>query len=63
MADVTILQQELDEARREVENLTVLSLSPNLSREDLALVKQLERSARAEVKLRVMALEYAKAQP
>jgi hypothetical protein len=35
-------------------------MSPHLTAEKAAVVRNLERSARAEVKLRIKALEYAK---
>ena len=62
MPTIAELQTELDDARREVRNLTVLGMSPKLSPEKAALVRDLERSARAEVTLRFMALEYAREQ-
>jgi len=46
--------------RREVRNLTVMSMDPNQSPEQAALIKELERSARAEQRLRKKALDYAK---
>ena len=54
------LQIELDSVRREVRNLTVMGMDPNQTTEQTALVKELERSARAEQRLRKMALDYAK---
>lgn len=62
MLDLEQLRRELDDARQEVRNLIVMSLAPNLSAERAALIRDLERSARAEVKLRTMALKHAKAQ-
>ena len=61
MTDLKMLQQKLDDARREVRNLTVMQMKPGYSPEKLTLLHNLERSARAEVKLRIKALEYAKA--
>ena len=55
------LQTKLDSVRREVRNLTVMGMDPNQTTEQTALVKELERSARAEQRLRKMALDYAKA--
>ena len=55
------LQTKLDSVRREVRNLTVMSMDPNQTTEQAALIKELERSARAEQRLRKMALDYAKA--
>jgi len=54
------LQTKLDSVRREVRNLTVMGLDPSQPRDQAALIKDLEHSARAEVRLRTMALEYAK---
>jgi len=45
--------------RREVRNLTVMGMDPNQTTEQAALVKELERSARVEQRLRKMALDYA----
>ena len=50
------LQVDLDSVR----NLTVMGMDPSQTPEQAALIKQLERSARAEMRLRKMALEYAK---
>jgi len=55
------LQTRLDSVRQEVRNLTVMGMDPNQTTEQAALVKELERSARAEQRLRKMALDYAKA--
>ena len=54
------LQTKLDSVRREVRNLTVMGMDPNQTTEQAALIKELERSARAEQRLRKMALDYAK---
>jgi hypothetical protein len=54
------LQTKLDSVRREVRNLTVMGMDPNQTTEQAALVKELEQSARAEQRLRKMALDYAK---
>src|SRR5689334_18689520 len=56
------LQTKLDSVRREVRNLTVMGMDPNQSPKQTALIKDLEQSARAELRLRMMALEYAKGQ-
>ena len=50
---------KLQEARTKVRSLTVQSLNPGLSLPTAALVRTLERSARAEVALRQKALQYA----
>ena len=54
------LQTKLESVRREVRNLTVMGMDPNQTTEQAALVKELECSARAEQRLRKMALDYAK---
>jgi type II secretory pathway component PulM len=54
------LQTKLDSVRREVRNLTVMGMDPNQTTDQAALIKELERSARAEQRLRKMALDYAK---
>ena len=60
MPKLAELQTKLDSVRREVRNLTVMGMDPNQTTEQAALVKELERSARAEQRLRKMALDYAK---
>lgn len=62
MPDLKILQTKLADARQEVRNLTVMQMKPGYSAEKLELLRNLERSARAEVKLRVKALEWAQSQ-
>ena len=54
------LQTKLDSVRREVRNLTVMGMDPNQTTEQAALIRQLELSARAETRLRFMALSHAK---
>ena len=60
MPTLAELQAKLDSVRREVRNLTVMGLDPSQTPEQAALIKELERSARAEMRLRTMALEHAK---
>ena len=55
------LQAELDNVRQEVRNLTVMAMNPRYAAE-AALIREMERSARAEVKLWIKALEYGKQQ-
>ena len=57
MPTLAELQPKLDSVRREVRNLTVMGLDPNQPPDQAALIKELERSARAEVRLRAMALD------
>jgi hypothetical protein len=59
MRDFATLRLKLADARQEVCNLAVMAMRPDLSPAKLELVRQAERSARAEVKLRVKALAYA----
>jgi hypothetical protein len=54
------LKTKLESVRREVRNLTVMGMDPNQTTGQAALIKELERSARAEQRLRKMALDYAK---
>ena len=56
------LEQELEDIRREVRNLTVMGMDPNQSPDQLELIRNLEISARAEMRLRTMALEHAKSE-
>src|SRR5262245_58732945 len=60
MQTLAKLQTKLDGVRREGRNLTVMGLDPNQPPDQAALIKELERSARAEMRLRAMALEHAK---
>jgi hypothetical protein len=59
-ATLAELQTKLDSVRREVRNLTVMGMDPNQTTDQAALIKELERSARAEQRLRKTALDYAK---
>ena len=54
------LQTKLDAVRREVCNLTVMGMDPKQPPDQAALIKELEQSARAETRLRSMALKHAK---
>jgi hypothetical protein len=56
--DEALLQRTLADTRREVRNLTVMGMRPDLSAADRELIRNAERSARAEVKLRIKALQY-----
>jgi hypothetical protein len=47
-----------ENTRQEVRNLQVLQMRPGQSAEKLALLADLERSARAELKLRLKAIKY-----
>jgi hypothetical protein len=54
------LQTKLDGVRREVRNLTVMGMDPKQPPDQAALIKDLEQSARVEMRLRSMALAHAK---
>jgi hypothetical protein len=60
MPDLQTHERKLKGVRQEVRNLQVLQMRPGQSAEKLKLLAELERSARAEVKLRVKALAYAR---
>ena len=60
--DLPTLERKLKGVRQEVRNLQVMQMHPGQSPEKLKLLADLERSARAEVKLRVKALAHAKSQ-
>ena len=62
MPDWRKLAQDLKDTRQEVRNLCVLSMRPNLLPAEVYLLKNLERSARAEVKIRLKRLRWLKAQ-
>jgi hypothetical protein len=56
--DLATLERELKGVRQEVRNLQVMQMRPEQSAAKLAHLADLERSARAEVKLRIKAIEY-----
>jgi len=58
MPDLEMLRRELAAAQREVRRLTVTAMRPELSRAQAALIRSAHESARAQVKLRKMALDY-----
>lgn len=60
--DLATLERELKGVRQEVRNLQVMQMRPGQSAAKLAHLADLERSARAEVKLRIKALAYARSQ-
>ncbi len=62
MPDLATLERELNYARQEVRNLQVLAMTPDNSASDLETLRNLERAARAEVKLRWRAIEHYKDQ-
>ena len=62
MHDLKMLQDEIKDTQQEVRNLTIMGMRPGLNPAKKALLLQMERSARAELRLRHKALEHAKAQ-
>jgi hypothetical protein len=56
--DMDTLQRALAGARQELHNLQVMSLRPGQSPEQLEMLRKLEVSCRAEVKLRRRAIQY-----
>lgn len=58
MSSIEELRRKLKDAEQEVRNLTVMGMRPDLTPEKRDIIKQLERSARAEVRLRVKALNW-----
>ena len=56
--DMKMLEQQLRDTRQELHNLQVMVLNPKYSPEDRELFILCERSCRAQVKLRRMAIEY-----
>jgi len=62
MPDLKTLVMKANAAHQEVRNLIVMQLRPNQSPEKLANLRLLERSARAEARLRDMVLEHHKSQ-
>jgi hypothetical protein len=58
MPDMETLERKLAGARQELHNLQVMQLRPNQSPEKLDLLDKFERSCRAEIKLRLRAIEY-----
>jgi hypothetical protein len=60
--DIQTQERKLKGVRQEIRNLQVMQMRPGQSAEKLELLADLERSARAEAKLRLKALAHAKAQ-
>ena len=53
-----VLRQKLADVRQEIRNLTVMGMRPNIPEKEREFIKQLERSARAELVLRTKALDH-----
>jgi hypothetical protein len=62
MPDLKTLEREAKAVHQEVRNLIVMQMRPNQSPEKLANLRLLERSARAEARVRDAVLEYHKSQ-
>jgi len=62
VSDLQKLEQELNDTRQEVRNLTVMAMSPDLLPRHAELVRGLERVARAEARLRWKYLRWLKSQ-
>jgi hypothetical protein len=60
--DEALLLRELADTRREVRNLTVIGMRPDVSADQREIIRNLERSARARVKMGIMALQYCREQ-
>jgi hypothetical protein len=60
MPGIEELERNIECCRREIRNLVVMGLDPNQPPDQAALIKDLERSARVELRLRKMALDYAR---
>jgi hypothetical protein len=60
MPDLATLERQLANVRQEVRNLQVLQMRPDQSARTLEILSNLERSARAEVRLRLKAIAYEK---
>ncbi len=58
MPDMKTLERKLADTHQEVRNLTVMVMNPKYSPEDRELLHQCERSCRARLKLRLIAIEY-----
>jgi len=60
--DEALLFKELADTRREVRNLTVMGMRPDVSADQREIIHNLERSARAQVKMGIKALQYCREQ-
>jgi hypothetical protein len=58
MPDLKTMQREMQNCRQEIRNLTIMGMKSGPTPEKNALLHDLERSARAELKLRHKAIEY-----
>ena len=60
MPTIKELERKLRSVRREIRNLIVMGMDPKQPADQLAMIRELEQSARAEQRLRKMALDYAR---
>jgi hypothetical protein len=60
--DVAQLEEELSDLRQEVRALVVLAMRPDLGPDEAEFVRMLERSARADVKVRLKTLQHVREQ-
>jgi hypothetical protein len=58
--DVARLEEQLKDLREEVRSLVVLGMRPDLLPDEVAFIRSLERSARAEAKLLLKALQHVR---
>jgi hypothetical protein len=58
MPDLKTLQAEMKDCRQEVRNLTIMGMRPGQSPQEKEILHQLERSARAELKLWQKAIDH-----
>jgi hypothetical protein len=58
MHDLNALRRKIASVRQEVRNLTVMGMRPDLQPHQAELIRNLERSARAEVKGRQAHLDH-----
>jgi len=63
MPDSRTSQTKVADARQKVRNLTVMQMRPNQSPQQLALLRSLEQSARAEARLAQKAQQHEASQP
>ena len=59
MPAIKELERNIECCRREIRNLVVMGMNPSQTPDQLELIRNLERSARAELRLRVTALQCA----
>ena len=59
MPAIKELERNIECCRREIRNLVVMGMNPSQTPDQLELIRNLERSARAELRLRVTALRCA----